>query len=171
MFVGCVLVLRWLHAAVCTTVPHHCDDVFVCRVWVHVSPPPPPPPPLAALQPDICSGCSPALCSRLSLTQCNECGEPGAGAAGAGWAVFWAGCCRSCSISMHAPPTSAPPPTVTPHLDTCISTLALDIYTRYKTPNTRLLLAAALRMPTLQHISAAAAWALPACRRVMQTVY
>ena len=43
--------------------------------------------------------------------------------------LFWAGCCRSCSISMHAPPTSAPPPTVTPHLDTCISTLALDIYT------------------------------------------
>ena len=71
--------------AVCTTVPHHCDDVFVCRVWVHVSPPPPPPP---ALQPDICSGSSPGLCSRLSVTQCNECGEPGAGAAGAGWAVL-----------------------------------------------------------------------------------
>ena len=68
-------------------------------------------------------------CSLLSVTQCYECGEPGAGAAGAGWAGFWAGCCRSCSISMHAPPTSAPPPTVTPHLDTCISTLALDIYT------------------------------------------
>ena len=111
--------------AVCTTVPHHCDDVFVCRVWVHVSPPPPPPA-AAALQPDICSGSSPALCSPLSVTQYNECGEPGAGLA-----VFWAGCCRSCSISMHAPPTSAPPPTVTPPRYLYIYTGAryLGIYT------------------------------------------
>ena len=87
MFVGCVLVLRWLHAP-CVQLSRTIVTMSLCAECGSMCPHHHHQQQLSSLTFAVAALLLSALCSRLSVIQCNECGEPGAGAAGAGWAVL-----------------------------------------------------------------------------------